>query len=484
MRLSRIGPRAAAGLVVAGFFLSRVVYFALGVRFDTSPLLTFWQYIDPVLLRHQLLSSVWNFHAQPPVPNLYLGTVLKLGGDHSRFVFAAVQVALGLAGALVLYALIRRLGASPLLAAVVSLAFFASPGTVLYENWLYVEYVCVVALLVAALCLHLFADGRGTRFAVVAFSALAAVVLVRTLFHPLWLLAVVGIVWLLLPGRRRQVLAAAAVPVLIVAAIQVKDFAQFGNTSLTSCTGLSVWRVTTAQLSDADRRALVAKGTISSYALSLPLLLPVTRPAIFRAEPKRGVPVLDRPRKSTGAANVGHAAYLHICAQYLRDGLRVARERPGAFRRGVQEGVEIYWRPASQYQLFDKRNRDAVAPIERAVSVGIGQIDRDPGSTDYALGAQLDQVAWVIVVAYALAFVLGIRLLVRTRRRREAPSPTAVVTAFVLFTVAYVTLVGNLLEAGENNRFHFALDPLVLALLAGWAAGWRASRRGQPAGAG
>jgi hypothetical protein len=29
-----------------------------------------------------------------------------------------------------------------------------------------------------------------------------------------------------------------------------------------------------------------------------------------------------------------------------------------------------------------------------------------------------------------------------------------------------VTLVGNLLERGENNRFRFAIDPLI------WAAVW------------
>jgi hypothetical protein len=37
---------------------------------------------------------------------------------------------------------------------------------------------------------------------------------------------------------------------------------------------------------------------------------------------------------------------------------------------------------------------------------------------------------------------------------------------FVALCLGWVTLVGNLLERGENNRFRFAIDPLI------WAAVW------------
>jgi hypothetical protein len=37
-------------------------------------------------------------------------------------------------------------------------------------------------------------------------------------------------------------------------------------------------------------------------------------------------------------------------------------------------------------------------------------------------------------------------------------------TAVAALTILYVTVVGNTAEVGENFRFQFALDPLVLAL--------------------
>jgi hypothetical protein len=459
--------------LVAGLAGSRVVYHALGVRFDDSPLQSYWQYLDPVLLREDLLSSVWHLHTQPPLYNLFLGGVLKLGGD-SRDLFAAGYLALGFAGAFALFELMRRLDLPAAIAAVLSLIFFASPAAVLYENWLYAEYPVLVALLVAALCLHMFASGRGMRFAALAFGCAAFVVLTRTLFHPVWLLAVVALTFLLQPGRRREVLAASVVPLLVVGALQLNALVQFGNTSMTSCTGLNVFRVVTAQVPLPERRELASRGVLSPYAVPNPFTLPRTRPAAFRREPRHGVAVLDNPLKSNGHVNVGHAAYVDICGDLTADGVELARRHPDVLRRSVQRGFEIYWRPASQYALFSERNRDATHEVERAASILLGQVDRDPEPGDFSLWAQLDEIAWVLLLAYVLVFAIAVRALIRVLRRREPATADTLVAAFVAMTVLLVTTFGNVLESGENNRFHFALDPLVLAVVAANLGKWAA----------
>jgi hypothetical protein len=56
-------------------------------------------------------------------------------------------------------------------------------------------------------------------------------------------------------------------------------------------------------------------------------------------------------------------------------------------------------------------------------------------------------------------------------------------TALVCFNIAYVAVLGNSLELGENNRFRFETDALSLCLLGlalqhGLA---RVRRRGRPA---
>jgi len=92
--------------LAALFAVSRVVFRLVGVRFSTDQLHIAIQYLDPELLRHHLAQSVWYLHTQPPLYNLYLGTVLKLFSGHEGLAFHAVHLALGLAFCLALYLLL------------------------------------------------------------------------------------------------------------------------------------------------------------------------------------------------------------------------------------------------------------------------------------------------------------------------------------------------------------------------------------------
>jgi hypothetical protein len=81
--------------------------------------------------------------------------------------------------------------------------------------------------------------------------------------------------------------------------------------------------------------------------------------------------------------------------------------------------------------------------------------------------------------------VLGLVAVLRTRRT----DPRAVTLLFIWWTVVYVGVVGNLSEYGENYRFRFVLDPLVVAALAAlpllrtsWALSARLRRHQAQAG--
>jgi hypothetical protein len=48
---------------------------------------------------------------------------------------------------------------------------------------------------------------------------------------------------------------------------------------------------------------------------------------------------------------------------------------------------------------------------------------------------------------------------------------------YIVFTVVYVSIVGNLFELGENNRFRYMIDPLIaVAAAATLSAAWASSR--------
>jgi hypothetical protein len=254
------------------------------------------------------------------------------------------------------------------------------------------------------------------------------------------------------------------VPLLLVAGLYTKNYVKFGTFGPTSCVGLSVARVTTYQLDHDDIERLIASGKLSPLAATSAFLLPAVYPDLFAHEKPTGVAALDRVMKSNRTTNVNNVAYLGICRQYTSDGMVALREHPGRFVNAVAVGNLIFLRPSSDYLLFSAQNKSAVQPVERPFSVALGQFARDdalvPGLSD-----GVTTVAWFVLAAYLAAVIVGVR---RVRRRRGDPpaAPELAVTVFVLVCIAYVATVGNLLESGENNRFRFVLDGLVVCLLA------------------
>jgi hypothetical protein len=478
--------RGPAGLVVAGFALSRVVYYAAGVRFDATPLRSFIQYVDPELLRHDLLESIWHLHTQPPLFNLLLGIVLKASGDAYDEVLNVIFVLAGLLLALGLYRLMVRLGVRPWPASALAVLFSASPPAVLYENWLYMDHFVALALVWAAVFVHRFVNsGRGGD-ALVAFGLLGAVVLSRTLFHLLFLVAAIALVALLQPGRRRTVAVAAALPVVLCLAVYVKTLVQFDTFGATTCSGINVARLTTHRVDPARRAELMRAGELSQFALTIPGDLPFKRPELFEREPVRGHPILDDPVKSTGYVNFDHAAYLDICRDYMDDAITLLKREPREARNGVLAATLIYWRPAGQYYFFSRpaeRSRSRVWGIERVHAIGLGQARRPRVSLEESVAPRgaadkLLGVAWLVVAGYVLTAWWTARALLRERRSGTPRSPANVTCAFVVLTAAYVTLVGTFSELGENNRFRYLVDPLVFAAFAALAAEWlRQGRR-------
>jgi hypothetical protein len=148
----------------------------------------------------------------------------------------------------------------------------------------------------------------------------------------------------------------------------------------------------------------------------------------------------------------------------------------------LREATLIFFRPSSNFAVFSltNDNREHVRGISRIYdALLLGQIHQPdlggphvkfftPPPSDFfwhKVPARLLEISWVLLIAYAAVFLGGIQLVRREIRAHGRSSPEVAVLTFCLVTVAYVCVVGNLLEAGENNRFHILTDPLVIVIL-------------------
>ncbi|MBW3574398.1 MAG: hypothetical protein KY450_05950 [Actinobacteria bacterium] len=470
---------------MVAFVLSRLAVAASGVRFDAGPLASGFQVLELSELRDDLLGSLAHLHSQPPLFNLLIGLVLRVPQAWEESLLRMVYLGAGLALALTVYMVLVRLGVRSAIAVVLTLVLALSPANILFENWSHYDYLVILLLCLSVLTLQRYETGHRLRHVALFLGLLAVLVLTRSTFQLIWFLA-----WavVLVVHRRRadwkKVATVAAVPLLVIVAVYANTLRVTGAFTSSTSLGVSLAKITTFQLPEAERRAMVGRGELSPLALIPPFTPVPGYRDVVPSPPRTGVPVLDDEMKTfadgSSWINFNNLIYAGVSQAYLDDALRTLRAHPDAYLGGVAAGTEMFFRPPSDFfALRDNRLQlGAFNHWYNRVIYGV-VANGEPVSVFPDVGRQYRQgpprTAWLSVLLYGVAVVGGAVELSFARRRRGGAG--SLVLAFLWSTVLYVTAVSNLLEVGENERFRLYTDPLVLLLLAALAMRWRSRRK-------
>ncbi len=468
-------PRWLGPAIVLGCWsASRYLAWRQGVAFDSGDLSWAWQFLDVGELRQHLARSLLYLHAQPPGFNLFLGLGLKLAQQPAGL-YGFAFLLLGALLSLCLYGTLRLLGLG-LKLSVLGASFFAlCPASILYENWLFYTYPATALLTFAALALGLaLSSGRRLAWSLF-FGLLAALVLSVALFHLVWFALSLGLIWWLVPGQRKVVLPTAVPWLLLAGSLYVKNLVLFGAFSGSSWFGMNLARVAEAAIPIETRQAEVQQGQLSSLALIPPFSDPRAYPEALEATQRSApdVPVLTEIKRSTGSTNYNNAVYPLVSRAYLADSLKLMFRHPSGYAFVLERNWLVFMLPPSEYR-FLKNNRARMADYTDLFNRWVyGVLTWGPAPpppyTDPRLARPTellaeDGLAWA---ALALAgWLMCCALLVRELRTRKGPlEPRVMLLAFLLFTSAFVSLVGNLCEYSENHRFRYMVEPFFVALI-------------------
>ena len=483
-------PALPVVVLVVAYALSRAAAWIAGVRYDDSvlrgtPLTDMWQLLDVRLLRDDLVTSVWHLTSQPPLFNLYAGFLLHLPGWLRGPVELAAAVALGLAMVLCAYGLLVELAVPRGAALGVTLVcVVASPAYLLYEHWLNYAYPTAAFGTIGAWCLVRYLRTGRARFGVGYFTAAAAVVLLSSSYQIEWLAVAAAVVVVARRRAWRQVVAVAAVPVLVVGAWYVKDYAQVRTTTTSSWLGMNLARSVLFRAPAGQVAELQRQGRLDALASIPPFAGPhVYSPRFVQARPSP-VAAVGALTKADGATNFNNPLYAAIAKRYLADDLVWIRAHPRAYADDVAGSVAV-WLVATDQNFTNSVDWPAMRNYawlyDKVVEWQPVQ-DPAPGFVVFARGWH--RPAWLSVQAILvtlLALVGG--PILAWRRRRSDPALAATVVV-LWWTTAYAMATSTLIEIGENERFRSELGPLplVLAVVVVTAAiqwAWQ-RRRGAP----
>jgi hypothetical protein len=447
--------------VLVIFVVSRVLYDWAGIRFQGDTYLGYWQFIDPALLRTDLWRSVFYLHSQPPLTNLFTGIVLQVFPTDHGEVFHISYFIIGIILGISIYLTGISLRFPHWLSAFVSALFMVSPGTVFYEHWLMYAYPLTAALTLSGFCLYQFICTNKNYWGLIFFTLLSGVALTWSLFHIIWLFGVAVILFIVLAERRKVVLVA-FLPLLLVTAWYTKNLLTVGEFTASSWAGMNLSKIATFRVSEKERAQMVKSGELSKFALLPPFRNPLVYLKLLPDTPLTGIPLLDEPQTSLNGRNHHHLVYVEASKYYLRDALHVIRAKPIDYLRSVNQAIYIYFHSSSDFDLTTG-NRDHVSAFDLWWNrLFFGQWKNDETSADRNSGMSMEHVGWWIVVSFVVAGVGSAIFLWKNRRHLFEPQNLLIL--FMAYNIFFATVVGNLMDIGENNRFRFTIDPFVLVL--------------------
>lgn len=492
-RVPRVWPivRDRPATSAAALWLLVVAVVALtGQRFSTAYLDYGWQLIPWDTLTSDPIRSVWYLHIQPPLWNALLGL---LGWATPASVAVTLLVVQSCIGAVLTAGCVRLaqiIGLRPGLSITVALIATIHPEVL--KNVFDPTYELVVAALLVwvAVAVGRVADRTASLRWTLALVLLAtAVVLTRSLYHPVWLVVLLAGALVLIGRRRlgtRRLLILGLIPLVSIGGWMVKNDVLFGRATLSSWFGMNLQRAVIPVLDTDDLDEMLVDGQLSDVARIGPFgaftLYAPYEPA-SSCTVTHAHPAVSEPDRTTDpySPNFNYECYLPVFDQAGDDAWAVIRAHPEVWVEGRLWSARVMMAVSpmpSQSDSVVLRTLDSIYSVLRIDWSGVIST-KGWGTPIYgSLEAPAD-FGLVPVGLYASAVILAIVHLVQLLRRRTASRSRSAVMVAVGFIASWTFVVGIVGELGEQARFRTMTDALVWATVIAAAIRWLRSRHEQ-----
>ena len=479
----RLGGATPARVAVVVWWCVVLAVRLSGQGFSTDYLGYGWQLVPIEVLRADPLGSVWHLHIQPPLFNLLVGLVTWGSPVSDAVSFQVLQLVVGAVLVASIVRILQLIGFGSWWAGGVALV--ATLNTEVLCNVFIPNYELLVSCLLTLAVLVIVrveAGGRSVDRGLILLSIVATTVaLTRTVYHPVWLVAVVGLAAWHWRGRveLRSVVIAALIPVVLVGGWMVKNEVMFGRATLSSWLGMNLQRAVIPLLPEDERVAMHDAGQLSSVAMVGPFgLYDLYRPVVPACSPHHDHPSLtiEVRQYEVPVPNLNYECYLPLYDQAQRDALEVIREHPAVFLEGRKWAARTWFAtnragdvtPSVVLRqlgnLYQVLRLDVTGNLS---TMGWGQ----PIYGELDVPARFSLATLQLTLLMAVAGVVKFVAVVRRRAGRHG-----LMVAVSGFIVLWTYVVGVVGELGEQARFRTMTDPLVWAIGIALTLRWLASR--------
>lgn len=409
---------AAAVIVLVSRALAALL---LEIRPDPVHLSEAYQHLPVQQLHDGLLDALITLHSQPPFWNFLLGLAAKACNAQEACMIQLIwgsHVLLTVVTAASMFAALRLLTPSRRMAWLLPLAYVLSPAVFYYENFILYAHFTAALFALSCLCVLMLLKTRRTLYFLLFCAFLAVLSLTWTLFHPIYILLVGGLV-LYKAGAGPLRAAILALTLAVSLLPSVKNKAVFGIFSSGSWLGLNVSQVAPERIEGCSFKTFAeTHGLIGQHVGS----------------------ALNDPRMIT---------YSKSC---LKKSLEVISASPLRYAAGVVVRASTSLSLWPNEYLFPPLNWDRFPklPDTNRVLTGDNKIVIDPSLSRF-LTLALNLFALIALVELA--------------RRDQDPARRAFFQVMLLSVVLFLG-VAHAVNGPEQERMRYTLHPLFWGLYA------------------
>ena len=472
-------PRESLGglIIVLVFIVSRLIFTFNGGAFVAKPLAFAMQYLDPLLLKSDLLKSLFYLHSQPPLFNLFLGIVIKISVNPSL----SYELLFNTAGALIslsFFGILMCLGVNYLIALFTTVVFMLNPTLILYEHLLYYSYFEVLFVSLSLFFLIRWCRDKKFLDVLLFWTSLLCLGMIRSVFHPVFILAtsviLTSYLWFWVKESRcaKNLFLSSLLVLTPLSVLCLKNALVFGFFGTSSWEGMNLWTKVNG-FAPEQLEEFRDRGIISSLAVKAELgafQQPIGN--YFSESELKNIPC-HHPAdcnqfKGTGYPNFNHSGYVYLSKQLLKDSLALIAYEPSQFAFYTLGSYSLtLWHSSDSVHALFENNMEVVKKLEK--------IYRFLYFGFLGVESKLDPGMWVRTIIITVLFMIVYISTLINLFRKDDRDMTGI-KLFCLFCMiihAYTIGVSSVIEFGENNRFRFPVDMAFLAMTAGNIVIWK-----------
>jgi 4-amino-4-deoxy-L-arabinose transferase-like glycosyltransferase len=416
----------------------------------------FWQTLPMDAMQADLWGSLWNLHAQPPLYNLYGFLIHQVYGPARHLVgLHYVQLLLGSLMCGMLYSLLKHMVQRPIVAFLAALIISLNPVIFLYEA--FVLYTLLTAFLVVAALFSLMRYCETSKLSRLLLFILLinTLALTRSAYHAILLVPILVLGGIIAGKRWRRFLILALLVCLPTLGWYAKNQVKFGFFGASSWMGSNMWRSVAADYSKKELRALHKEGVIEADAVARKYFDPPSDFVDLGYNKTSDVDVLSRD-------DYNNINMIDISQMHLRNAKRLKHHDPGHYRANVAQAYRFLCKPSNETRPLTINTRRIMPHVQVASYLNGRKL---ASALNRRFGTRFTSF-YMLLIPLPLV-VLVIRALIRARFswsewmaliRKNA---VIVTMAGLIF---YVTAISCLFEYGENCRFKFSIEAVILML--------------------